>query len=212
MRVDGLAWKVPGGSGYVNVPDIAVVSPGFARVGALHLEPPPLLVIEVASPTPSTREVDRGRKLADYRLGGARLYVLVDLPALSKVMAVSFESHDFVAEQLRTANNVIELTIDDRPLRLDLSSLAGKGLPDRSAGRLSPKLGVPLIPAPPRPATVGPEPAGKPSSWPTEHAVPKADPLAGQRRAPARDGRICACFQAVTSPRPGCCRTRSRWD
>ena len=123
VRVNGLAWKVPGGSGYVNVPDIAVVSPGFTRVGALHLDPPPLLVIEVASP--STRAVDRGRKLADYRLGGARLYVLVDVPALSKVMAVTFEAHDFVADQLRTANNVIEVTVDDRPFRLDLSSLAG---------------------------------------------------------------------------------------
>src|SRR5262245_22065384 len=69
VRVNSLAWKIPGGSGYVNVPDLAVVSPGCTRVGTLHLDPPPLLVIEVGSP--STRAVDRGRKLADYRLGGA---------------------------------------------------------------------------------------------------------------------------------------------
>ena len=41
VRVNGLAWKVPGGSGYVNVPDIAVVSPGSQRVGIWHLDPPP---------------------------------------------------------------------------------------------------------------------------------------------------------------------------
>jgi Uma2 family endonuclease len=110
VRVNSLAWKVPGGSGYVNVPDLAVVSPGFARVGAWHLDPPPLLVIEVASP--STRAVDRGRKLADYRLGGARLYV-------------TFEAHDFVTEKFSTAATRIELLVDDRPLLLDLSQLVG---------------------------------------------------------------------------------------
>jgi Uma2 family endonuclease len=123
VRVNSLAWKVPGGSGYVNVPDLAVVSPGFARVGAWHLDPPPLLVIEVASP--STRAVDRGRKLADYRLGGARLYVLVDLPGVSKVTDVTFEAHDFVTEKFSTAATRIELLVDDRPLLLDLSQLVG---------------------------------------------------------------------------------------
>lgn len=44
---------------------------------------------------------------------------------LSKAMAVTFEVHDFVADQFRTANNVIEVAVDDQPLRLDLSSLAG---------------------------------------------------------------------------------------
>jgi Uma2 family endonuclease len=123
VRVNSLAWKIPGGSGYVNIPDLAVVSPGSTRVGTLHIDPPPLLVVEVASP--STRAVDRGRKLADYRLGGAGLYLLVDLPGLSRVSEATFEAHDFVADASSTAANRIEVVIDGRPLLLDLSELDG---------------------------------------------------------------------------------------
>ncbi len=123
VRVNSLAWKVPGGSGYVNIPDLAVVSPGSTRVGSLHLDPPPLLVVEVASP--STRAVDRGRKLADYRLGGAGLYLLVDLPGLSRVSEATFEAHDFVADSSSTATNRIQVVVDGRPLLLDLSELDG---------------------------------------------------------------------------------------
>ena len=123
VRVNSLAWKIPGGSGYVNVPDLAVVGPGFERVGAWHLEPPPLLVVEVASP--STRAVDRGRKLADYRLGAAGLYLLIDLPRLSPVIEVTFEAHDFATEQFTTATARIELVVAGRPLLLDLSQLVG---------------------------------------------------------------------------------------
>lgn len=118
VRVNSLAWKVPGGSGYVNVPDLAVVAPDFTRVGTLHLDPPPLLVVEVASP--STRAVDRGRKLADYRLGGAGAYVLVDLPNLAPVNDLTFEAHDFVADRFHTATHRIELLVDGRTLVLDL--------------------------------------------------------------------------------------------
>ena len=120
--MNSLAWKVPGGSGYVNVPDLAVVSPRFTRVGDSHLDPPPLLVVEVASP--STRGVDRGRKLVDYRLGGARLYLLVDRPALSKVTGLSVELHDFVADEVRTATNAIVLPVEHRPSRLELGPAA----------------------------------------------------------------------------------------
>lgn len=78
VLANGFAWKVPGGSGYTNVADLTVLAPGWQRVGDVHVEPPPPLVVEVASH--STRAVDHGRKLADYRLGGARSYLLVDLP------------------------------------------------------------------------------------------------------------------------------------
>ena len=44
------------------------------------------------SASPSTRRVDRTRKLADYRLGGAGVYVLVDLPADGPP---TFVAHDF---------------------------------------------------------------------------------------------------------------------
>jgi Uma2 family endonuclease len=84
----GFAWVVPQGTGYLMIPDLTIVAPGWQRVEDLHIDPPPLLVVEIASP--STRRVDRSRKLADYRLGGAEKYLLVDLPA-------SFELHDFAA-------------------------------------------------------------------------------------------------------------------
>jgi Uma2 family endonuclease len=118
VRSNSLAWKVPGGSGYVNVPDLAVVAPGWQRVGDLDLTPPPLLVVEIGSP--STRGVDRARKLADYRLGGARLYVLVDLLAGAPGAEASFEAHDFAAERVTTATGAIALVVGDRPLQFDL--------------------------------------------------------------------------------------------
>ena len=120
VRSNGLAWKVPGGSGYLNVPDLAVVAPGWTRIGDLHLEPPPLLVVEVGSP--STRTVDRTRKLADYRLGGAGLYLLVDLPGPGS--EVTFEAHDFATEQITTATGTIDLAVASRPVRLDLTQFA----------------------------------------------------------------------------------------
>jgi Uma2 family endonuclease len=119
IRVNGLAWTVPGGSGYLMVPDLAVVDPEWTRVGDLHLDPPPLLVVEVGSP--STRHVDRTRKLADYRLGGAGVYVLVDLPASGPP---TFEAHDFATGEVTTATGAIDLVVAGRPLRFDLTHLA----------------------------------------------------------------------------------------
>ena len=118
VRGNGTGWKVPGRSGYLNVPDLVVLAPGWARVGDLHLDPPPLLVVEVGSP--STRGVDRTRKLADYRLGGAAVYLLVDLATSGPP---SFEAHDFATGEVTGATGAIELAIGGRPLRLDLTSL-----------------------------------------------------------------------------------------
>ena len=64
--------------------------------------------------------VDRGRKLADYRLGGAGLYVLVDLPAGTPSAEATFEAHDFAAERVTAATGAIALVIGDRPLQFDL--------------------------------------------------------------------------------------------
>jgi Uma2 family endonuclease len=121
VRANGLAWQVPDGSGYLNVPDLAVVAPGWSRVGDVHLEPPPLLVVEIASP--STRRADRGRKLTDYRLGGAGLYVLVDLPGRGAGTEATFEAHDFATGQVTTAAGMIDLDVAGRPLRFDLTEL-----------------------------------------------------------------------------------------
>lgn len=130
VRVNSLAWKVPNGSGYVNVPDIAVMAPGWRRVGVSDVEPPPLLVVEVASP--STRSVDRGRKLGDYRLGGVGSYLLVDLPRRPTRRSVdvvdpSFELHDFAVDQISTALGRIELSVGVMHLALDLTESAAPG-------------------------------------------------------------------------------------
>lgn len=122
IRSNSLAWKVPDGSGYLNIPDLAVVAPNWTRAADLRLDPPPLLVVEIASP--STRGADRGRKLTDYRLAGAGLYLLVDLPGSGRVDQVTFEAHDFAAGTVTTELGVIRLVIAGRPVLLDLTGLS----------------------------------------------------------------------------------------
>lgn len=114
--VNGLAWIVPDGTGYLMVPDLAVVSPDWERIGDAGVTPAPLLVIEVGSR--STRAADRGRKLADYRLGGASVYLLVETPA-------SFVAHDFVNDTVIRSVGTIDLVVGGHPLHLDLTATAG---------------------------------------------------------------------------------------
>jgi Uma2 family endonuclease len=111
VSINGYPWVVPGGTGYLMVPDLLVLRPDWRRVDDLHLDPPPLLVVEIASR--STRWVDRSRKLADYRLGGAEKYLLVDRPN-------AFEVHDFVAGTVVNAEGEIELVVGDQPVRFSL--------------------------------------------------------------------------------------------
>lgn len=119
----GLAWHVPGGSGYTNVPDLMVVGAGTVRVGEMHLTPSPRLVVEVASP--STRAIDRSRKLADYRLGGAGVYLLIDLPALSVVARSTADVHAFHprADRAIGLTGLIDLAVGDDRVTLDLDRL-----------------------------------------------------------------------------------------
>jgi hypothetical protein len=111
VSVNGFGWIVPGGSGYLMVPDLAVFAPGRRRVDEVHFGPPPLLVVEIASR--STRRADRTRKLDDYRLGGAEKYLLVDLPS-------SFELHDFSAGTVVTSTGSIGLEVGGEPVRFTL--------------------------------------------------------------------------------------------
>ena len=104
-------WTVPGGSGYLMIPDLAVLAPGWQRDGELHVDKAPLLIVEIASP--STRRVDRTRKLADYRLGGAHLYLLVDLPA-------TFELHDFATDTVVRSTGSLDLEVRGQALRFTL--------------------------------------------------------------------------------------------
>lgn len=90
--VEGPNLKVAGGSGYENLPDGFVVLPFEDGRWTAHddeMRRPPLMVIEVASP--STRTIDRTRKADDYRIEGAELYLLVDLPTAAKVDAPVLE-------------------------------------------------------------------------------------------------------------------------
>jgi len=59
----------------------------------------------------------------DYRLGGAGLYLLVDLRGAGSGPEASFEAHDFSAGQTTSATGSIHLVVADRPLRLDLTGL-----------------------------------------------------------------------------------------
>ena len=111
VSVNGFPWVVPGGTGYLMVPDLLVLDPGWRRVNDLHFDPPPLLALEIGSR--STRGVDRSRKLDDYRLGGAALYLLVDRPS-------TFELHDFLAGTVVKAEGEIELVVGGEPVRFSL--------------------------------------------------------------------------------------------
>ena len=122
VRSNSVAWRVPGGSGYVNVADLTVLAPGWKRMGDLHLDPAPLLVVEVGSI--ATHSVDRSRKLHDYRVGGAGMYLLVDLPRRGSGSDVTFEAHDFVAKRVTMASGVIDLTVAEWTLRMDLTQNA----------------------------------------------------------------------------------------
>lgn len=119
----GLPWRVPGGSGYTNVADLMVVDRRTARVEEWHLAPPPLLVVEVASP--STRAIDRSRKLADYRLGGAQVYLLIDLPGLTRVDRPEADLHNFVSPAVSGTRltGLVNMALGDQNTTLDLDAL-----------------------------------------------------------------------------------------
>ena len=117
-----MPWTVPSGTGYFMIPDVTVLAADWRRVGEFGIAPPPLLVVEIASP--STRRADRGRKLADYRLGGAGLYLLVDLPA-------TFELHDFAVGKVVRAVGEIDLVVGGYPVRFTLPPKTATGQAER---------------------------------------------------------------------------------
>lgn len=114
----GIPWKVRGGSGYTNVPDLTVLPPDWRRTDDDQFDPPPLLVVEVASP--STVRIDRTRKRRDYRRGGTGLYVRVDFYAPGRA---GFEVFDLRTGSIRLATTAVDLVVDGQPLRFDLGGL-----------------------------------------------------------------------------------------
>ena len=111
--VPSMPWMVPGGSGYLMIPDLTVLPAGWRRDGEWGFDPAPLLIVEVSSR--STRHADRTRKLADYRLGAAGLYLLVDLPA-------TFEAHILTTGDVVTATGEIDLLVGGEPVHFTLPS------------------------------------------------------------------------------------------
>lgn len=100
------------------------------EIGVAHLELDPwgsLIVSpaddphEIAAATSSGR-ADRGRKLADYKLGGAEKYLLVDLPRAvpGGGSPPTFELHDFAVGTLIKATGSIEFDVGGQPVRFEL--------------------------------------------------------------------------------------------
>jgi len=114
----GFTWKVPDGSGYLNTPDLTILAPGWRRMGENHVDPAPLVVVEVASR--STVRVDRVRKRDDYRLGGAGLYVRVDFFEPGRA---GFEVHEFASDEIKVATTAVDLVVGGHSLRFDLTEL-----------------------------------------------------------------------------------------
>lgn len=67
-----LAWRI--GSGQVPEPDLMVVAP--ETIGARAIERPPLLVVEILSPSGRGRDLSEKRRI--YAEGGAAWYWIVD--------------------------------------------------------------------------------------------------------------------------------------
>jgi len=128
--VDGPMWRVPGGTGYTNQPDLLVLASGTEPAGpdGLSFSPAPLLVVEVASP--STRANDRGRKRGDYLLGGARAYWMVDLPGLARVeepaLTAVVRREGAGEDEFGPLTGVVDLA-DPFPVRVDLAALVFTG-------------------------------------------------------------------------------------
>lgn len=67
-----LAWRI--GPGQVPEPDLLVVSPD--SIGARAIEKPPVLVVEILSPSGRARDLSEKRRI--YAEGGAAWYWIVD--------------------------------------------------------------------------------------------------------------------------------------
>jgi len=120
----GWGWRVAGGSGYLNVPDVLVLAADCTPTDDDGLTVPPLLVVEVASPT--TRANDRDRKADDYQRGLAEAYLLADLPGLAPVEEPTIEvRRPGQAATIHTAPTTVG--VGGRVLGLDPAALVRPG-------------------------------------------------------------------------------------
>jgi len=92
-------------------PDIMVVDRSSPDDDILR-HPPPLLVVEIASP--STRDVDFGKKRRAYASGGARWYWIVDLLHREVVVLENVDG-TFVEVQRLTTSALHRRTVAGQP-------------------------------------------------------------------------------------------------
>lgn len=112
-----LAWRI--GPGQVPEPDLLVVVPEVITKRAV--EGPPLLVVEVLSPTGRNRDLSEKRRI--YADGGASWYWLVD-PAVPSLTALRLVGSSY-EEQARAEGSTVYVTDDPFPVRVIPAELVG---------------------------------------------------------------------------------------
>lgn len=112
-----LAWRI--GPGQVPEPDLMVVSPD--AVGARAIERPPLLVVEVLSPTGRDRDLSEKRRL--YARAGAPTYWIVD-PAEPSLTVLRLAGADYQQEAHVTGSSPYE-TSSPVPVKIVPTDLIG---------------------------------------------------------------------------------------
>ena len=91
--------------------------------------PPPLLVVEISSP--STRDIDLGKKRASYAAGGARWYWVIDLRLGETVV---FENTEGTFDEVQRITTP-DLTAGPFPVRIDPGLFPSK-IEDRLSNHL----------------------------------------------------------------------------
>lgn len=110
-------WRL-GDDGPLFEPDVLVVSRDIPDTDLLRH--PPLLVVEVLSP--STRDVDLGLKRASYGAGGAAWYWVVD-PDVPELLVFEGRAGELVEVQRLTAGGGV--TFGPWPVEVDVAALTG---------------------------------------------------------------------------------------
>ena len=108
------------------VPDLGVLDEAMfsSRRSDLRLEVPPLLVVEILSPT--SRRRDLGEKVEGYYAGGAEAYWTVEVPDLTGVATVELTIRTRGADAWDTSGpltGVVDIEFPF-PVQVDLSTLA----------------------------------------------------------------------------------------
>ena len=93
-------------------PDVMVVC---GEQPEKHLEKPPVIVIELLSP--STRILDMGSKRRIYRDGGAKVYLIVDLDNKS------IEINDMKTESAQSADTIAKFSVRKMVFEMPLESI-----------------------------------------------------------------------------------------